>query len=384
MSSKAQRVVHLTTVHPRDDIRIFHKECVSLARAGFEVFLVVGDGLGDELRQDVQIIDIGAPPAGRLRRMRQQPARALARVRALRPALLHFHDPELLPVGARLAREGILAVYDAHEDVPRQILTKQWIPAALRPWVSRAFELYENWRVGQLAAVITATPHIEARFAKQGRVALTVANYPMPEELAGELAGEHSKENAICYVGGITRTRGARELVAALPKLPGVRLLLCGRMEDAALQLELQAMPGWSQVEYQGQVDRAGVGVVMARARVGMVTLMPLPSYQDALPIKMFEYMSARLPVVASDFPLWRSIMTQAGCGLCVDPGDVNAVATAVRYLLEQPEQARLMGESGRQAVLEIYNWPQQEARLVDWYRARLQAAGALVGAVAA
>ncbi|MFM7530939.1 MAG: glycosyltransferase, partial [Rubrivivax sp.] len=178
------RIVHLTTVHPRRDIRIFRKECVSLARAGYDVVQVVGDGLGDALVEGVRIVDIGPRPAGRLARMRQQPARALHSVRALEPALVHFHDPELLPVGVRLAREGLKVVYDAHEDVPRQLLTKQWIPSMLRRPLSLAFEAYENRQVRHLSAVVGATPHITQRFSKVARRAVNVSNFPFVHELA--------------------------------------------------------------------------------------------------------------------------------------------------------------------------------------------------------
>lgn len=369
MSTGTAQVVHITTVHPRDDIRIFHKQCRSLANAGINVTLIVSDGQGDEVRGNIKIVDIGSPPKNRLRRMLEQPHKALAKIRKLSPQIVHFHDPELLPVGAALAREGMLAIYDAHEDVPRQILTKEWIPSTLRPWISRAFEFYENYRVRQLSAVITATPHIEQRFATLGVRTLTIANYPHLNELANEAAQTLSRETAICYVGSITRTRGALELVAAMKKLPGVKLLLCGRMEDEALKAELQALPGWTQVEYLGQLDRAGVRDVMARARVGMVTLLPLPSYQDALPIKMFEYMSAGLPVVASNFPLWRSIVEASNCGRCVDPTDIVAVASTVRALLESPALCAQLGSQGQQAVQLTYNWPQEETRLIEAYR---------------
>lgn len=374
MSVSTRPVVHLSTVHPRDDIRIFHKECRSLAAAGFDVVLVVGDGLGDDTRDGVRIIDIGLRPPGRLRRMWQHPRRALARVRALRPALLHFHDPELLPVGVALAREGVRCIYDAHEDVPRQVLTKQWIPARLRPLVASLFERYENRQVRRLHAVVAATPHIESRFARLGVPALTIANYPFAQELAGEAEPGVVREQAVCYVGGITRTRGAREMVQAMGHLPGVRLLLCGRIEDMALQAELQALPGWAQVEYLGQVDRAGVRRVMARSRVGLVTLQPLPSYQDAWPIKMFEYMSAGLPVLASDFPLWRGIVMDTGSGLCVDPTDGAAIAEALRVLLADPARCDAMGAAGRAAVLQRFHWPCEEQRLVQAYRGWLSA----------
>jgi hypothetical protein len=361
-------VVHLTTVHPRDDIRIFRKECVSLARAGYDVVLVVGDGLGDAVADGVRIIDIGARPAGRLARMRTQPARALAAVRALHPALVHFHDPELLPLGAQLATAGVKAVYDAHEDVPRQILTKQWLPAALRPLVSRAFEAYENRQAARLSAVVAATPHIAARFAALTPRSVNVSNFPFLAELAPP-AAPLPRERAVCYVGGIMRTRGALQMVRALALAPGVRLLLAGGIEDAALEAELRAEPGWAQVDYLGLVGRDAVRSVLARSRAGLVTLLPMPSYLDALPIKMFEYMSAELPVIASNFPLWREIVLHHGCGVCVDPADPAAIASAIRALVDDPERVASMGRAGREAVHAHYHWPQAEAHLLALYR---------------
>lgn len=365
----APRVVHLTTVHPRDDIRIFRKECVSLARAGCEVVQVVGDGQGDALVDGVRIIDIGPRPAGRLARMGRQPARALAAVLGLQPALVHFHDPELLPVGVRLARAGLPVVYDAHEDVPRQILTKQWIAAPLRPLLARAFELYENRQVRHLAAVVAATPHIGSRFARVARTSVVVGNYPFTDELAPPMDGATPpRERMVCYVGGLMRTRGLLQMVRAVARVPGLRLVLCGRFEDAAFEAELRAEPGWAQVDFRGHVGRAEVREVMARARAGLVTLLPLPSYRDSLPIKMFEYMSAALPVVASDFPLWRDIVERHGCGVCVDPIDVGALAAALARLVDDEAAVARLGEAGRAAVQAEYHWPRAERELLALY----------------
>jgi glycosyltransferase involved in cell wall biosynthesis len=363
------RIVHLTTVHPRDDIRIFHKQCVSLAAAGYEVFQVVGDGLGDADCQGVNIVDIGPRPAGRWARMRQQPGAALAAVQRLAPALLHIHDPELLPLAVRVARSGTPVVYDAHEDVPRQILTKQWLPAWARPGLAALFEHYENHQVAKLAAVSAATPHIAARFAKVHACVRAICNYPFLHELApAEDIPQPPRERAVCYVGGLMRTRGLLPMLRALPLVPGVRLLLCGRFEDAALETEARAEPGWAQVDYLGQVGRDAVRAVMARASAGLVTLLPMPSYLDSLPIKMFEYMSAGLPVIASDFPLWRGIVGEAGCGLCVDPASPVAIAEAIRQVLDHPSQAQAWGEAGRRAVHQHYHWPRAEAELRTLY----------------
>jgi len=178
-----------------------------------------------------------------------------------------------------------------------------------------------------------------------------------------------ARERAVCYVGGIFRTRGALQMVRAVAKVPGLKLLLCGTFEDAAIEHELRAEPGWANVEYLGVVGRAEVREVMARSQAGLVTLLPLPSYLDALPIKMFEYMSASLPVVASDFALWRDIVERHACGLCVDPADPAAIAAALRQLLDDPEGAQRMGRAGREAVTAHYHWPVAEQRLLGLYR---------------
>ena len=362
------RVVHVTTVHPRDDIRIFRKECVSLAQAGYDVVQVVGDGLGEAVVDGVRIVDFGARPAGRLARMRRQPRAALAVVRALQPQLVHLHDPELLPLGVALAREGVSVIYDAHEDVPRQILTKQWIPQALRGVVSRVFEWYENRQVAKLAAVSAATPHIAERFARVAPMSVNVSNFPFLSELAPPVQPV-LRERAVCYVGGLMRTRGLLQMVQALTLAPGVRLLLCGSFEDASFEAELRAEPGWAQVDYLGQVGRDAVRQVLARSSAGLVTLLPMPSYLDALPIKMFEYMSAELPVIASDFPLWQEIVLRTLCGACVDPTDPRAIAEAMLAFVDHPARVRGAGRAGRQAVLSTYNWPVAERELLALYR---------------
>jgi glycosyltransferase involved in cell wall biosynthesis len=362
------QVVHVTTVHPRDDIRIFRKECVSLAKAGYPVVQVVGDGQGAAVTDGVRIVDLGARPRGRLARIRRQPEAALAEVQRLDPAIVHFHDPELLPLGVALARRGVRVVYDAHEDVPRQILTKQWIPVLLRPLVARLFEAYENRQVRQLSAVVAATPHIAERFATVARRSVNVSNFPFLGELA-PLAAAVTRERAVCYVGGLMRTRGLLQMVRAVSRVPDLRFIVCGSFEDAAFEAELRAEPGWAAcVEYRGLIGRDAVRDVMARASAGLVTLPPLPSYRDSLPIKMFEYMSAGLPVVASDFPLWRDIVERRGCGLCVDPLDVDAVAAALRCVVDDAALSTQMGRRGIEAVHAHYNWPIAERQLLALY----------------
>lgn len=361
------KIAHLTSAHPRHDIRIFVKECCTLARAGHDVTLVVADGLGDEIRNGVRIHDVGARTGGRLRRMTATVDKVYRAACALKPDLVHFHDPELLFAALKLKKQGIRVVYDVHEDLPRQILAKYWIPGVLRPVCSRGFEALENRAARRFDAVVTSTPHIRERFAPLNARTIDVCNYPILEELVRDTPWD-SRRNEVCYLGGISRIRGIGPIVEALPQV-AARLNLAGLWSEAGLRAELEARPGWSRVNDLGVLDRHGVGDVLARSKVGLVTLFPTPNYVDALPIKLFEYMAAGMPVVASDFPLWRGIVEDAGCGVLVDPQDPDAIAAAINRLLADDEQAAAMGASGRRAVMAKYSWTVEGDKLVALYR---------------
>ena len=362
-----QRICHITTVHSRIDTRIKLKECESLVASGFEVHLVVADGLGDSVCENIQIHDIGPKPRSRIKRMLVQPKRALKRVLALEPGIVHLHDPELLPIGVSLSQIGIRVIYDAHEDVPRQHLNRHYIPGLIRPAISSLFELYENRAVSKLAGVVGATPYITQRFVDQGLRAVNVNNYPLPAELAPN-GGNVSRQKRICYVGTISRKRGFPQAIRALSLVSEARMTLCGNFSPASLEAELKAELGWAQVDYLGHVDRTTARHIMAESSAGIVTFLPAPNHMNAQPNKLFEYMSAELPVIASDFPLWREIVEGNGCGVCVDPESHHKIADSIRMLLDSPREAKQMGQKGRQAVLRKYNWPVEAQKLIDFY----------------
>src|SRR6202030_4277096 len=129
------------------------------------------------------------------------------------------------------------------------------------------------------------------------------------------------------------------------------RIVLAGPLWDGLTLEQAAIMPGWSRVSYRGVIPRDQVADVMGRSRVGLVTLLPTPSHVNSLPTKLFEYMSAGIAVVASDFPLWREIVTATGCGLCVDPTDPAAIAAAVDRLAEDAGFGAACGRNGARAV---------------------------------
>ncbi|HBQ25238.1 MAG TPA: glycosyl transferase [Syntrophomonas sp.] len=365
-----KKICHLSSVHHRADTRIFYKECKTLSDGGYDITLVVQNDK-DEVIDGVKIIGIEIP-INRKERMSRTTRQVYQRALECDVDIYHFHDPELMPIGLRLKRKGKKVIYDVHEDVPRQILSKQWIPAPLRKIISWTIERIENYAAKRFDYIVTATPYIRDRFLKINRNSVDVNNFPLLAELHIPNTDWSSKEKLVCYVGGIGRVRGIQEMVQAIGMTP-YSMLLAGNFESSAEREIAAQKDGWRQVMELGHINRTEVKAVLSRSMAGLVVLHPILNYIDALPVKMFEYMSAGIPVIASHFPLWKEIIEGNNCGICVDPLNVNEIANAINWIIDNPEQAKQMGENGRKAVEEKYNWEQEGIKLLRIYEELLQ-----------
>ena len=360
------RVCHITTVHPARDIRIFYKECKSLAKAGFDVKLIVVNG--ENFTEDgVEVIGVPCQYSGRLQRFFKAPRAIFKKALELNADIYHFHDPEFLPYARKIQKKGKKVIYDVHEDLPRQILSKYYIPKFIRKSIAFVVELYENSVSKKLDFIITATPFIRERFLKINPNALDINNFPVLD-FEKELPDWSNRENKVCYIGSLTKVRGITELVKSLSYIEGVTLEFGGTFSPEEYRSEIIKTEGWDKVNEYGFVNRKRATEIIANSLAGLVVFHPEPNHINAQPNKLFEYMGAGIPVIASNFPLWKEIVEDNNCGICVNPYDPGQIADAINYIIENPQQAQKMGMNGLRMVKEKYNWEIEKKKLASIY----------------
>jgi glycosyltransferase involved in cell wall biosynthesis len=363
------KIAHLTSVHPRYDTRIFNKECRSLARNGYEVSLVVADGKGDEKQDGVFIFDVGRDKS-RMQRMVFTTKRVFQKAITLNADLYHIHDPELIPAGLRLKRKNKIVIFDSHEDVPLQILSKPYLSPLLRKCASNIMKIYELAVLPKFSALVTATPAIRDKFNEINSDVVDINNYPLIDELITINSDRDLKKKQVCFIGGMTKIRGISELVKAIALTKsGARLVLGGTFSESSFEQEVKSIAGWDLVDSQGFLERNEVKDLLANCMAGLVTFHPSPNHLNAQPNKMFEYMSAGIPVIASHFHLWKDIVEKNNCGICVDPLNPTAIAEAIDDLVTHPDKAQEMGKNGRKAIEIKYNWDIEEQKLLKLYQ---------------
>lgn len=359
----------MTSAHNQGDTRIFEKECVSLAKAGYEVYLVIRGESGFE--NGVHIVGVGQPSGGRLNRMTSFSKNVYEVALSLDADIYHFHDPELLPYGLKLKRKGKKVIFDSHEFYSVQLQDKPYLPRWCTRLIAACYAVYERHVLKKLDAIVfpCTMGGINPFEGKCRHVAL-VDNCVKLEQFYDQYSPEITKqENLICVVGSLSYNRGITFAVKAADRA-GCQLALAGKFSPATYEEELRTIPEFRCVDYRGFLGKKDVLSLLQQSQIGLCTLLNRVQYWmgDNLPTKASEYMSIGLPVIFNASPYNLKVVDRWHCGICVDPENVDEVADAIRYLLNHPEEARQMGENGRRAVKEEFNWGVEEKKLLALY----------------
>lgn len=376
-------VAHLTSVHPALDTRIFHRECKSLAAAGYRVRLIAA---GAEAGTEGGVEFVPGIPKSRNRfiRMTKTAFQVWKAARRTRADVYHLHDPELLPFGLLSHLLGTSVIYDVHEDYRNG---QDWLPELAQPPVAWLLRRLEQFCARRFEALVFAGDDIARAFEGNARRAFVVRNYPSRGDFEREpnFHLDRFESGLVVAFGGLTPMRCASEIVRAMSLLPQdlpVRLIMGGDAKSQPYLRELEANPGWGRVEYRGRVARPELLGLLQQAAVSLVLYSRHPHHYWVRSNRFFESLAAGVPVIASRYGEWEQAVEGAGCGLVVDPGRPEAIAEALVFLLQHPQQAAKMGQRGRELFLQQLNWEKEKERLLAAYDSVLRPLNTSTGAI--
>ena len=362
------KVCHMTSVHPAEDIRIFHKECVGLAKKGYDVTLIQR---GDSYEKNgVKLLGFGELTGNRLKRMLRGPKLVFDKALSVDADIYHFHDPELIPCALKLKKMGKHVVFDSHEKYSMQLRSKPYLPRFVTEIIAWVYSRYERFALKKIDAVIfPCTLNGVHPFEGQCKRTITLNNLPLLEEIYDKWTPEETPEFTACYVGYVRPDRGNSQNVQACNQL-GIKLILAGQVSSAEYEQELRDLDQKNLTEIWGFVNRDQVLQALKRASVGLVTELNVGQNNvfDNLPTKAYEYMSLGVPVIISHSPYVDQLLQEKQFGIAVDPENVGEIADAIRYFMDNPAEAKRMGENGRRAIKEEFNWGAEEQKLFALY----------------
>ena len=366
------KICHVTSAHKSNDVRIFEKECTSLAKnPDYKVYLVAqGESY---VKNNVHVIGAGEMPSSRKERMFKFSKTVAEKALKVNADVYHFHDPELLQFVGSFVKKGKKVIFDSHEDVADSILDKEYMPVPVRWGAKSAYNIIQRAVLRKCSYIITTTPHIVAKLKRYNPKVAMITNYPiLDEEYEKQFDCSEKNIKTLFFAGGIQYQWTHKSIVNAIEDLDDVTYELYGSSDDGCLD-ELKTLKGWEKVNYHGSVPFAQVQEAMHSAGIGVALLKPSNNTGGMLGTigntKLFEAMSAGLPVICSDFKLWKKIVEGNNAGICIRYNDDQALKNAIIKLTEDEQLYRQMGENGKRIVREKFNWASQEKKLLGVYK---------------
>lgn len=366
------KVCHVISGYFRNDARNFQRQARSLKRAGYDVCFVTNDGEPDGVLEGIPFISCRRhyPRWKALLAARRQFLPELTRVDA---DVYQLHSPELLPLTRPLQRLGKAVVYDAHEDLPRHVLEKEWLPGFVRRPISFATEHYMRSVLKRADAVVTPHSHVVDHLQRTVGKGTLVANFPIVKDLPETTAAQFAaRPSALCYSGTVYVHSNQESTLDALAAFPDMRYRVAGYFDESH-RLRLQQRPGGQQMDYLGRVSQEELRVLYTSCIAGLSIIdykLNQGGTRGSYAVnKLFEYMEAGLPVICTDYTLWRDIIDRYHCGVYVTPGSVEELRSAIQYIASDRGRAYEMGQNGRRAVLTEFNWSSEEQKYLDVFK---------------
>jgi glycosyltransferase involved in cell wall biosynthesis len=373
--SGGPRACFVSALGPARDVRTFHLQARSLARAGWDVTVIGRDPGPRAVVDGVRIVPL---PARRGLGRGLLQAQALRLALAVRADVTQVGEVELLPTALVLKRTARPVVYDCREDYPAYMRQKAWLPRRIRPAVAFAVDRLERLAARRLDAIITADEGTASRLRRHGGRIAVVHNFPRRDWIT-PAAADAPRAHDVLYHGSLPPYHLAELATVArllARRMPSARWTIVGDPDSApardAFVREVAAAGLAHRVALRPRVAFTDVPALLRAARTAVVPLPDLAKFRRNLPMKLFEYMAAGVPAVASDLPPIRALLGDSGGAVLVPPGDHGAFADALAGLLRDPAAAAAQARRGRAVMEARLTWEHEEPRLVRLYAALL------------
>ena len=362
------KVCHVISGYFRNDARVFERQCKSLHNSKKEVCILTNDGEKEEILDGIKIFSCQVFFSKRIFVLMFATFQFYSKANKIDADAYQIHSPELILLGLILKLKGKKIIYDAHEDLPRHILEKEWLfwlPMFLRKLIAFFVEKYLIFALKKYDYVITPHHHVRDLFEKQGIKSSLITNFPIIKTYKKIESKEYlNKDNIICYTGTVYSYSNQEEILEAIYELKNVKYKVAGYIEPNHLN-SLSNLNGFDSLEYLGRIPWNSLNDFYEQTSIGLVIYDYKLNLGNKLGSfgtnKIFEYMEASLPIICTNYVLWENIIKEYDCGIAVNPGNLSEIKNAIKYLIENKDKAFKLGQNGRRAVEEKYNWHLQE-----------------------
>lgn len=368
------KICHITSAHSRYDARIFGRQCKTLVYSGFDVILVCCDGNQNEINNNVEIVSFSDHKLTKKERLKLLfcNRKFISYLLALNADIYQFHDIELIEIGRLLKKKNKKVIFDSHENwlgylsssLPDVFIIQLVFKFLFIEYYKRFLKVFD--------AVFSVSPNMVDELKCFNSNVYFVSNYPSLN--IGSFLPSSLNTNTFIYAGTVYDISNQCNIVEALGNVcdSSCSYLVVGKV-DVALKKKMLLLDKAQRLKFINWITSNELRSRMSKCLAGVVLL-------DYVPIccnkegqlgsnKIFEYMQAGLPVICTDFILWKKmIVDKYKCGICVNPRSVEEIQNAMMYLIEHKKEAKIMGENGRQAVLKEFNWEKTIPDYIDIY----------------
>lgn len=394
------KICMIATRHSLDDARVVHKEAISLANAGHDVYLIFSCNERYEyVCNDRSIIAAGKPPNGEVvhkgLKVFGRPKRKgllgkwktyleLSLLAAdLKADIYHAHEPDLavaIAIRAKrlLAKRGFraLVVHDMHEFPPG--VPTDGVPFILKTPVLLAHIIWNKISMNWIDHVFTANTIVRgyALFLNYKISADVLYNAPrlklFPQPGAKSWPAKGGKL-LLCHEGSLPFNRGLKEMVEAIYYLRDrVCLRIVGDVygeERAWLKQVIESRGLQDTIVITGWLPYDKVSEAINDCHAGLILFRDCINNRLAgPPNKLFNYMNAGLPVLSVDFPEMRQIIIEEECGILIYDQNVKSIILAIETLLENTDNLSIMSRNGQRSIRNRYSWEIMERKLITSY----------------